>query len=650
MGLSLNLFPLCLPLIHLSHVGLINQTTLSQTVGSPPLSPKNVTNVLASRTGAEHKVARTSSPSQLSQSILFHQADLPGTSPLVERPKASPSKSSSKKDRREKEEKEKGGFGAKIKRKGGWLSSFKSAANLSTSSTHVTSTSMSSASSVLSGSASGGEDVVSSATASYEKTTAAYIPPWMSSSNVKSDKASSSGGFASRIKIKRRSLSDGVSKKDKKGGANISGEEDGKGKGQSATGFLMESDLETDDGEEREGIAWEDVPVEALAMVIPLRVEPSKRQLGSASTSATGSSSNSGKASSSRRSSDFAFFGGWSPSDSPEIGPPAPSPVLLPAENSLLVYFVPFGNPTEVPDDSRPLSPSSLLSTTPTNALRFIKPGSKLHKTSSQIFQRSHASEKHVSASSSKATVSANTRHNAFSPPPNVGRSKINSRAVPSAPPNPSLRPQTASHHSSNYSSTSNQSSLLSSLASGLSSSPSKASTLARGSLTRNSSTSVLASPRARFAPFPSSSPFPSHNASFSSFRIVARIVDPSDLTFLPSWPSWESQPFAATAPPGLGQTVDVTLSGPGTNPETKAKETKNSRTDPTVVGVCHGNTTGVEFVREGWERLGFLKSRIEEDGSTPSEDIQALESALRENGLNEVLGCVVAACVAILG
>lgn len=102
-------------------------------------------------------------------------------------------------------------------------------------------------------------------------------------------------------------------------------------------------------------------------------------------------------------------------------------------------------------------------------------------------------------------------------------------------------------------------------------------------------------------------------------------------------------------------------LSEPGTNPETKAKETKDGRTDPTVVGVCHGPDLGVEFVREGWERLGFVRPIGEGEGGGYHADqvgSGAFSSATgegQESGeggrtLEDVLGCLVAACVAIMG
>jgi len=105
-------------------------------------------------------------------------------------------------------------------------------------------------------------------------------------------------------------------------------------------------------------------------------------------------------------------------------------------------------------------------------------------------------------------------------------------------------------------------------------------------------------------------------------------------------------------------------LSEPGTNPETKAKETKDGRTDPTVVGVCHGPDMGVEFVREGWERLGFVRPIGEGEGGGYYADqvgagafsnVAGGDGGGEESGdggrrLEDVLGCLVAACVAIMG
>jgi hypothetical protein len=55
-----------------------------------------------------------------------------------------------------------------------------------------------------------------------------------------------------------------------------------------------------------------------------------------------------------------------------------------------------------------------------------------------------------------------------------------------------------------------------------------------------------------------------------------------------------------------------------------------------------------VEFVREGWERLGFLQSRSEEDDGKPVAADEA-EDGLKVNGLDDVLGVVVTAVIAIL-
>jgi hypothetical protein len=639
--------------------------------GSPPISPKTGAKSILSRAGSgpDHLIARTNSPSQLSQSISGPSKTSPSSDYPPAETASCPSKPA-KKDKKEKEKEEKEGLGAKLKKKGGWFSTLKHATTLAShkDARAPHSTSVSSSSSILSGSISGNEDDSHPPRRSLERPTAAYVPPWMTSTNPKDVKASPStglGGLAGKIKLKRRSLSDGTKKTTKGVGSlgNASGGEEaafsfGSKRKSGFGGTPVESDIETDDGEDREGIAWEDVPIEALAMVIPLRLRgsasealTSPRQHGSSSTTASRMSGL--LVSDSRRSSDFAFLDGqWSPRGGPNGSAqlvtqfPPPS-ITAPAENSLLVYFVPFGHPSDPSpggDAGRGHSSSHVSTTPTTNPLRFIKPGSKLHKTSSQIFHRS-------SKESSSATTSSNTRLNASSSPSNLPTrpTVAGSRAIPISPSKATNRPPiNPSHQSSNFS---NQSSLFSA-SSGLSTSPSKPlhlSSFARASFTRNStSISATSSPRARFAPFPSSSPFPSHNPSFSSFRIVARIVDPSDLTFLPSWPSWESQPFATTVPQGLGQTVDISLSGPGTNPETKAKETRDSRTDPTVVGVCHGAKTGVEFVREGWERLGFLQSRSEEDDGKPVAADEA-EDGLKVNGLDDVLGVVVTAVIAIL-
>lgn len=82
----------------------------------------------------------------------------------------------------------------------------------------------------------------------------------------------------------------------------------------------------------------------------------------------------------------------------------------------------------------------------------------------------------------------------------------------------------------------------------------------------------------------------------------------------------------------------------------------------------------GVEFVREGWERLGFVKplegyggerlmnrSGHEHDNPVVSAAstfahadllgaVGLEEGGFGEGGLENVLGCVVAACVAVMG
>ena len=488
----------------------------------------------------------------------------------------------------------------------------------------------------MSGSGSGHDELRSAS--SVERHPGGYVPPWMSGHGKEKEKES---GFASKIRFKRRSISDGVRRLSKEKGT--SADEDGpfsfgsrRGGGAASSRGALSTDDETDDGEARVGKAWEDVPNEALAMVIPLSIPQSpstRRNHGSTSTTGTFPSITSSTSS----SSEYANFGaGWSPAGSPEIetagqtdplASPESQPMELPppppVEISLLVYFVPFGD-IPIPEPQSP----SLLSTTPTGpGWLFNK---KVKKTPSQLFKVGREGNSSSSKHSSTTPTSPSF--------PNL----------PHHPTRPSLHPPSSFHSGSHSSSNPTTPTSLSSQGSshGFTHQPSF-------------STSSMGGLRPHFAPNLSLNQTPLPQSPFSAFRIVARAVDPSDLTFLPSWPSWESQTSDAkhAAP-------DMMLSEPGTNPETKAKETKDGRTDPTVVGVCHGPDMGVEFVREGWERLGFVRPIGEGEGGGYYADqvgagafsnVAGGDGGGEESGdggrrLEDVLGCLVAACVAIMG
>lgn len=523
---------------------------------------------------------------------------------LVDRPKP-PARSASRPRGDQAAEKD------KSKRKGGWLSSLKNAGAV-LSGKEPSSAAMSSRTSSLSGSGSGHEDL---RVGSFDKPTGSYVPPWMTGAATNPKEKES----AFKIRFKRRSISDGVSRRLSKEKA-LSGDEDG-GPGPFSfasrkTKGAPSTDEETDDGEAREGKAWEDVPTEALAMVIPLSIPQSpsaRREHGSTSTTATFPSVGSSN------SSEFAA-GRWSPSGSPEVGftfdPASPMdetaalPALPPVEISLLVYFVPFGDSAGSPGPS-PTSASGF-STTPTGpGWRFNK---KLKKTQSQLFR-----------SKDRGPASPTSPTSLHPTPPQ--RPMLQN---PSTPTSSDSTPTTANSHSSSYG-------------------------FAAPTASPTSSTAPGGGPRAHFAAFPASSS--KRPSPFSAFRIVARAVDPSDLTFLPSWPSWESQP----ASNGGQLATEMMLSEPGTNPETKAKDTKDGRTDPTVVGVCHGHDSGVEFVREGWERLGFVQplgdGEVGEGGLIEGSSSLAIGGLTAGKGLSDitggledVLGCLVAACVAVMG
>lgn len=458
------------------------------------------------------------------------------------------------------------------KKKGGWLSAIKHAGSaLSTSSTSSTQSRMYSASASSSGST---DDSRLAAGGSTGKEHGNYVPPWLTAGGAREKESR----LASKLKFKRRSVVD--NRRDK---GTSSGGEGGDLSTSLNSRKLFETDDEGDEGEAREGKAWEDVPTEALAMVIPLAVPQSPASVHSPRFSDP-------------ESSPDVSTGNWTSRHSVSIDPLA-SPLdadkaaarrkgrdrirsTLPPprpENSLLVYFVPFGPDVDLND------PSHAQSSTPTGPSRIFQ-HMRLKKTQSQVFRNS--------------------------PTPPAGGSGAAAPRPPS------------------------------------------------GYLGSNLSTqSQLSTSGGSAGLSPSPSPTPGSDApfSFASFRIVARVVDPSDLTFIPSWPSWESQgpsPHPSAQP-------QVMLSGPGTNPETKAKESRTGRTDPTVVGVCHGGEHGVEFIREGWERLGFVRPTPDEGdaafggggGGPPSKEALVWGSADEdgESALPDVLGAVAAACVAIL-
>jgi hypothetical protein len=478
------------------------------------------------------------------------------------------------------------------KKKGGWLSAIKQASSaLSTSSSSSSQPRYS-----ISASSSGTDP-----TGSQGKEGKDYQPPWLMAAGGSREEKSS---LASKLKFKRRSVAD---RRDK---GTSSGGEGGDLSTSLNSRKMFETDDEADDGEAREGKAWEDVPIEALAMVIPLAVPQSPVSVHSARFSTPESSPDVAK--------DSA--GGWADRHSIHIDPLAAIDEIAPPrrkgreriqstlppprpENSLLVYFVPFG--CDIDRDGVCHDPSHAhgsTSATPTGPSRIFQ-HMRLKKTGSQVFPRGTSTPPPQLSTSGGSTGGG------------IGGGSGGGGST-TRPPSGYL----GSNLSYNSTTSTNSGGGGPSIAGG--------------------------SP---------STPVPS-DVAFSSFRIVARVVDPSDLTFIPSWPSWESQgpaPHASSQP-------QVMLSEPGTNPETKAKESRTGRTDPTVVGVYHGGgDSGVEFIREGWERLGFVRPMPDEadgaftaSGGGPFTKEAPLWGSVDEDGetaLGSVLGAVTAACVAIL-
>lgn len=123
----------------------------------------------------------------------------------------------------------------------------------------------------------------------------------------------------------------------------------------------------------------------------------------------------------------------------------------------------------------------------------------------------------------------------------------------------------------------------------------------------------------------------------FRSFRIVARVVNPEDLrSGQSSKMSWnqdqeDDQPNQAEQ-------------GDAEEDESPSSPVERS----VVVAVCHSRRQGVEFVLEGWDRLGFC------DGCHPTNEDERNYAEWHGDGLSDqgrfIMDVVWAACVAIMG
>lgn len=108
----------------------------------------------------------------------------------------------------------------------------------------------------------------------------------------------------------------------------------------------------------------------------------------------------------------------------------------------------------------------------------------------------------------------------------------------------------------------------------------------------------------------------------FKGFRVVAKVVDTEDLRSQSEIPvigleAWTEQlrtgkPAGVNTPPQVDGQVQPDLASDQSRSSSVDKDTDPSvmsgRAFPTVIAVCHNQTTGVEFVLEGLDRLGLCK------------------------------------------
>lgn len=142
-----------------------------------------------------------------------------------------------------------------------------------------------------------------------------------------------------------------------------------------------------------------------------------------------------------------------------------------------------------------------------------------------------------------------------------------------------------------------------------------------------------------------------SHNAQrlpFTAFRVVAKVVDVENLRSVPEIPvipleQWTEQmrtgkPVGVTTPPLDSASID--------EPRTSLDNVMSGRAFPTVIAVCHSQTSGVEFVLEGLDRLGLCKG---ESAWGPTGYEEWRGTGLSDTG-RQMLDLLWAACSAVMG
>lgn len=130
-----------------------------------------------------------------------------------------------------------------------------------------------------------------------------------------------------------------------------------------------------------------------------------------------------------------------------------------------------------------------------------------------------------------------------------------------------------------------------------------------------------------------SSSPSFQYPLPFRSFRIVATVVEPEQLRSEPVLPHWS------------GSERDHNGGGAARMPRSHAAPLADRSV---VIAVCHSRGSGVEFVLEGWDRLGLCRD------SDPANQDERNYAEWQGNGLSEegraVMDVVWAACVGVMG
>jgi len=152
----------------------------------------------------------------------------------------------------------------------------------------------------------------------------------------------------------------------------------------------------------------------------------------------------------------------------------------------------------------------------------------------------------------------------------------------------------------------------------------------------------------------------------FKSFRVVAKVVDTEDLRSEPEVPvialeQWTEQlrtgkPAGGLHTPpldGQSRTGDDSLGvapmfpgEPSRSPSIADSGVLSGRAFPTVIAVCHSQSSGVEFVLEGLDRLGLCKGG-NAWGPTGYEEWRG--TGLSDNG-RQALDLLWTACSAVMG